>query len=94
MWEKKKIRIPALPCNILYFSADFKLKIFLYFYYIIAYDISVLEIIGVSITVSAGFFHFVGQFGRLEKGIGVKHIVLLHLLISTQNIISFSKSQP
>ena len=31
-----------------YFSADFRLKIFLYYY--IAYDISILECIGVSIT--------------------------------------------
>ena len=58
--REDKIRIPARPCNILYFSADFKLKIFLYYYYIIAYDISVLEYIGVSITVSSGFLHFVG----------------------------------
>ena len=33
-----------------YFSADFRLKILLYYSYIIAYDISVLEFIGVSIT--------------------------------------------
>ena len=30
-----------------YFSADFRLKIFLYYSSIIAYDISVLELIGV-----------------------------------------------
>ena len=39
-----------------YFSADFRLKIFLYYSQIIAYDISVLDCIGVSIIVSAGFF--------------------------------------
>ena len=33
-----------------YFSADFRLKIFLHYSYIIGYDISVLEFIGVSIT--------------------------------------------
>ena len=32
-----------------YFSADFRLKTFLYYSWIIAYDISVLEFIGVSI---------------------------------------------
>ena len=39
-----------------YFFADFRLKIFLYYSQIIAYDISVLDCIGVSIIVSAGFF--------------------------------------
>ena len=33
-----------------YISADFRLKIFLYYSYIIGYDISVLEFIRVSIT--------------------------------------------
>ena len=37
--------------NILVFSADFRLKIFLYYSEIIAYDISVLEFIGVSIFI-------------------------------------------
>ena len=38
-----------------YFSADFRQKIFLYYSQIIAYDIFVLDCIGVSIIVSAGF---------------------------------------
>ena len=38
-----------------YFSADFRLKIFFYYSLIIAYDISVLEYIGVSSIFSAGF---------------------------------------
>ena len=38
-----------------YISADFSLKIFLYYSYVIAYVISVLEYIGVSSIVSAGF---------------------------------------
>ena len=58
-----------------FFSADFGLKIFLY--YSIAYDISVLEYIGVSLNykcsvsiASAGFFVLLPQsFFRLEKGI-------------------------
>ena len=33
-----------------YFYADFRLKIFLYYSKIIAYDISVIEFFGVSIT--------------------------------------------
>ena len=33
-----------------YFSADFRLKIFLYYSQIIAYDISVVECTGVSVT--------------------------------------------
>ena len=36
------------------FSTDFRQKIFLYYSWIIAYDISVLEYLGVSIIVSAG----------------------------------------
>ena len=43
-----------------YFSADIKLKILLYYSYVIAYDIFVLEWL-VSIIVSAGFFPFVGE---------------------------------
>ena len=43
-----------------YFSADFRLKMFLYYSQIIAYDISVLENIG--FMVSAGFFVFLGSF--------------------------------
>ena len=38
-----------------YISADFRLKMFLYYSYVIAYVISVLEYIGVSSIVSAGF---------------------------------------
>ena len=34
-----------------YFSADFRLKIFLYYSLIIAYDISVLEFIGIYVYV-------------------------------------------
>ena len=45
----KNVVFPAqAKCS--YFSADFRLKMFLYYSYIIAYDISVLELIGVSIT--------------------------------------------
>ena len=51
-----------------YFSADFRLKIFLYYSEIIAYDISVLEYIGVSSIVSAGFCALLASFAvqRME----------------------------
>ena len=51
-----------------YFHADFWLKIFLYYSQIIAYDISVLDCIGVSIIVSAGFFVLLASFAvkRME----------------------------
>ena len=45
----KNIVFPA-QAEYSYFSADFRLKIFLYYSYIIAYDISILELTGVSIT--------------------------------------------
>ena len=45
----KNVVFPA-QAEYSYFSADFRLKIFLYYSYIIAYDTSVLEFIGVSIT--------------------------------------------
>ena len=46
----KNVVFPA-QAEYFYFSADFRLKIFLYYSLnIIAYDISVLEFIGVSIT--------------------------------------------
>ena len=44
----KNVVFPA-QAEYSYFSADFRLKIFLYCTYIIAYDISVLECIGASI---------------------------------------------
>ena len=51
-----------------YFSVDFRLKIFLYYSLIIAYDISVLEYVGVSIIVSAGFLVLLASFAayRME----------------------------
>ena len=45
----KNVVFPA-QADYSYFSADFRLKIFLHYSYIIAYDISVLEFIGVLIT--------------------------------------------
>ena len=45
----KNVVFPA-QAEYSYFSADFRLKIFLYYSSIIGYDISVLEFIGVSIT--------------------------------------------
>ena len=45
----KNIVFPA-QAEYSYFSADFRLKIFLYYSYIIAYDISILELTGVSIN--------------------------------------------
>ena len=42
----KNVVFPA-QAEYSYFSADFRLKIFLYYSSIIAYDISVLELIGV-----------------------------------------------
>ena len=45
----KNVVFPA-QAEYSYFYANFRLKIFLYYSYIIAYDISVLECIGVSIT--------------------------------------------
>ena len=44
----KNVVFPA-QAEYSYFSTDFRLKIFLYHSYIIAYDISVLECIGASI---------------------------------------------
>ena len=44
----KNVVFPA-QAEYSYFSADFGLKIFLYYSYIIGYDISVLEFIRVSI---------------------------------------------
>ena len=51
-----------------YFYADFLLKIFLYYSQIIAYDISVLDCIGASIIVNAGFFVLLASFAvkRME----------------------------
>ena len=45
-----------------YFSTDFRLKILLHYSYISAYDISILECIGVSIIVSAVFFVLLASF--------------------------------
>ena len=55
----------SLPCSpaqaeCFYFSTDFRLKILLHYSYASAYDISVLECIGVSIIVSVGFSVIVG----------------------------------
>ena len=60
MWEKIKFVSPRGHVISSIFPPTLNWNIFLYYYYIIAYDISVLEYIGVSFTVSAGFFHFVG----------------------------------
>ena len=70
MWEKIKFVSPRGHVISSIFPPTLNWKSFLYFYYIIAYDISVLEIIGVSITVSAGFFSFcwlVWPFGKRNR---------------------------
>ena len=51
-----------------YISDDFRLKIFLYYSYVIAYVISVLEYIGVS-SIAVQVFCLVGKFCRSENGI-------------------------
>ena len=51
-----------------YFSVDFRRKIFWYYSEIIAYDISVLEYMGLSVITSAGFFVLLASFAvqRME----------------------------
>ena len=51
-----------------YFSTHFRLTIFLHHARLIMYDISILECMGVSVTVCAGFFRCDGSFCCLEKG--------------------------
>ena len=64
----KNVVFPA-QAEYSYFSADFRLKIFLYYSWIIAYDISVLEYIRVSSIVSAGFCALLASFAvhRMES---------------------------
>ena len=61
----KNIVFPA-QAEYSYFSADFRLKIFLYYSWIIAYDIFVLEFMGVSRSVSRYIVQVLHRFSLLN----------------------------
>ena len=72
-----------------YSSADFRLKIFLYYSQIIAHDISVLDYIGGISYSQCMFSRFVAQFSPLENGISGKHIIVLYLQLLNTKIYPF-----
>ena len=85
-WQYKLVSIQTRAYDT---SADFRLKIFQYYSYFIAHDISVLDYTGGISYSQFMFSRFVAQFSPLENGISGKHIIVLYLQLLNTKIYPF-----